>query len=212
MTADLLQLTADLVDVPSVSYDERKLTDWIEAELRHVPGLDVHRIGDNVVARTQLDRSHRIILAGHTDTVPPNGNERARIDGDHLYGLGSTDMKSGLAVMLQAARTITEPAVDVTYVFYAREEVAAAESGLRELFDEAPELLRGDLALLGEPTDGTLEAGCQGTMRLRVTFKGVRAHPARPWMGRNAIHRMAGLLGALASYESREPVIEGCRY
>jgi succinyl-diaminopimelate desuccinylase len=212
MTADLLQLTAYLVDVPSVSYDERKLTDWIEAELRHVPGLDVHRIGDNVVARTQLDRSHRIILAGHTDTVPPNGNERARIDGDHLYGLGSTDMKSGLAVMLQAARTITEPAVDVTYVFYAREEVAAAESGLRELFDEAPELLRGDLALLGEPTDGTLEAGCQGTMRLRVTFKGVRAHPARPWMGRNAIHRMAGLLGALASYESREPVIEGCRY
>jgi succinyl-diaminopimelate desuccinylase len=212
MTADLLQLTAQLVDLPSVSYDERKIADWIEAELRRVPGLDVHRIGDNVVARTQLDRSHRIVLAGHTDTVPPNGNDRARIDGDRLYGLGSTDMKSGLAVMLEAARTLPEPAVDVTYVFYAREEIASAESGLRELFDEAPELLHGDLALLGEPTDGTLEAGCQGTMRLRVIFKGVRAHPARPWMGRNAIHRMAGLLGALASYESREPVIEGCRY
>src|SRR3954452_20957652 len=145
MTADLLQLTADLVDVPSVSYDERKIADWIEAELRRVPGLDVHRIGDNVVARTQLDRSHRIVLAGHTDTVPPNGNDRARIDGDRLYGLGSTDMKSGLAVMLEAARTLPEPAVDVPYVFYAREEIASAESGLRELFDEAPELLHGDL-------------------------------------------------------------------
>src|SRR3954462_13209544 len=146
MTADLLQLTADLVDVPSVSYDERKLTDWIEAELRHVPGLDVHRIGDNVVARTQLDRSHRIILAGHTDTVPPNGNERARIDGDHLRGLGAADMKGGLAVMLELARTVAQPAVDLTYVFYAREEVAAARSGLLELQRERPDLLVGDAA------------------------------------------------------------------
>jgi succinyl-diaminopimelate desuccinylase len=209
---DLLELTAQLVDIPSVSRQEQVITGWIERELREVPTLDVRRIGDNIVARTSLGRSRRVVFAGHTDTVPPNGNERARIEGDRLFGVGSTDMKSGLAVMLEAARTIAEPAVDVTYVFYAREEIAASESGLRELFDEVPDLLRGDLVLLGEPTDGALEAGCQGTMRLRVVLKGARAHTARPWMGRNAIHRLAGLLTTLASYEPRQPVIEGCQY
>jgi succinyl-diaminopimelate desuccinylase len=210
--SDLLRLTADLVDVPSVSRQEAALAGWIERELRAVPGLEVFRVGDNVVARTALGRGQRLILAGHTDTVPPNGNERARLDGDVLYGLGSADMKSGLAVMVEAARRITEPVVDVTYVFYAREEIAAAESGLAELFDTAPELLHGDLALLGEPTDGVLEAGCQGTLRLRVLLKGARAHPARPWMGRNAIHRLAPVLAAVSDYDARQPVIQGCRF
>jgi succinyl-diaminopimelate desuccinylase len=209
---DLLSLTAQLVDMPSVSRDEQAITGWIEAELRPQPHLDVRRIGDNLVARSSRGHNRRVVLAGHTDTVPPNGNERARVDGDRVFGLGSTDMKSGLAVMLEAARTISDPAIDVTYVFYAREEIAASESGLRELFDEVPDLLHGDLALLGEPTDGALEAGCQGTMRVRVVLKGVRSHTARPWMGRNAIHRLAGLLGALAAYEPRQPVIQGCQY
>jgi succinyl-diaminopimelate desuccinylase len=209
---DLLRLTADLVDMPSVSRHEQAITDWIERELRAIEGLDVRRVGDNLVARTQLGHDRRVILAGHTDTVPPNGNARARLDGDRLHGVGSADMKGGLAVMLAAARTVTRPVVDVTWVFYAREEIAAVESGLGELFDAVPELLRGDLALLGEPTDATLEAGCQGTMRVRVTLVGKRAHPARPWMGRNAIHRLGGLLGGLAAYEPRQPVIEGCRY
>ena len=212
MPTDLLDLTAQIVSVPSVSRQEQALTAWLEGELRAVPGLVVDRVGENLVARTQLGRSQRLILAGHTDTVPPDGNADARIDGDRCYGVGSTDMKSGLAVMVEAARTIAEPAVDVTYVFYAREEVAAVESGLLELFEVAPELVRGDAALLGEPTDGTLEAGCQGTMRLRVSLCGRRAHPARPWMGRNAIHRLGAVLATLATYVEREPEIQGCRY
>jgi succinyl-diaminopimelate desuccinylase len=210
--ADLLELTGALVDIASVSRNEQAITAWIEAELRAVPGLDVWRVGDNLVARTHLGRSQRLILAGHTDTVPANDHERARLDGARLTGLGATDMKGGLAVMLDAARTVLDPAVDVTYVFYAREEIASSESGLGELFAVRPDLLVGDVALLGEPTDGTLEAGCQGTMRLRVTLTGARAHTSRPWMGRNAIHRLGGLLVDLSVYREREPVIQRCRY
>jgi len=209
---DLLALTADLIDIPSVSRDEAAITAWLEDELRARPWLDVTRVGDNLVARTELGHSRRLVLAGHTDTVPANGNERSRIVDDTLHGLGASDMKGGLAVMLHAARTIADPAVDVTYVFYAREEIAAAESGLGELFERRPDLLVGDVALLGEPTDGTIEAGCQGTMRLRLRLVGARSHTARPWMGRNAIHRLAGVLDRLEHYEERRPVIDGCEY
>ncbi len=208
---DLLALTAGLVDIPSVSFDEADLVAYLEAELRAVPGLAVDRIGDNLVARTTLGRGHRLVLGGHTDTVPGE-TSGSRLDGDTLWGLGAADMKSGLAVMLELARTVAEPAVDVTWVFYAREEVAIAHNGLRELFAEAPDLLVGDVAILGEPTGGAVEAGCQGTMRFEVTLAGVRAHTARPWMGRNAVHRLGALLTALGSYEHREPVIDGCRY
>lgn len=211
-TSDLLALTAELIDIPSVSRNEREITDWLEAELRPVPWLELTRVGENLVARTQLGRPMRVILAGHTDTVPVNGNANARLDGDRLYGLGASDMKGGLAVMLEAARTIGEPAVDVTYVFYAREEVAAIESGLGELFDARPDLLSGDIALLGEPTGGGLEAGCQGTMRLKLVLVGERAHTARPWMGRNAIHRLGGLLAHLDTYDERRPLLQGCEY
>src|SRR5690606_38394156 len=138
-------------------------------------------------ARTNLARSSRIVLAGHTDTVPANGNARARIEGDTLWGLGAADMKGGLAVMLAVAETVPAPAVDVTWVFYAGEEVEAVHNGLAHLVSDRPELVAGDIALLGEPTDGAIEAGCQGTMRLEVTMRGARAHSARPWMGRNAI-------------------------
>jgi succinyl-diaminopimelate desuccinylase len=209
---DLLALTADLVDIPSVSHDERALADRIEADLREVPGLAVERVGDNVVARTQLGRPVRLVLAGHTDTVPPNGNDRARVDGDTLWGVGSTDMKGGLAVMLELARDVREPAVDVTWVFYTGEEVAAVHNGLGHLFRDRPDLLAGDVALLGEPTAGGLEAGCQGTLRLEVTLAGARAHTARPWMGRNAIHRLGELLRIVAAYEERRPVIDGIEY
>ena len=208
---DLLALTAELVDIPSVSFGEAELVAHLEAELRAVPGLTVERIGDNLVARTDLGREHRLVLGGHTDTVPGDMSG-SRIEGDTLWGLGAADMKGGLAVMLELARTVVEPAVDVTWVFYAREEVATIHNGLREVFAEAPELLVGEVAILGEPTGGTIEAGCQGTMRFEVTLAGIRAHTARPWMGRNAIHRLGALLGALADYEHREPVVEGCRY
>ncbi|HEX2578461.1 MAG TPA: M20/M25/M40 family metallo-hydrolase, partial [Aquihabitans sp.] len=185
---DLLALTAQIVDVPSESHEEEVLTDWLEQELRAVPWLAVDRVGANLVARTELGRPTRVLLAGHTDTVPVNGNGRARVDGDVLWGLGATDMKAGLAVMLELARTVADPAVDVTYVFYAGEEVAAVHNGLGHLFRDRPDLLAADVALLGEPTDAAIEAGCQGTMRLRVTLRGARAHTARPWTGRNAIH------------------------
>ena len=208
----LLDLTAEMVDIASVSFEEAAFADWIEAELRSIPGLEVTRVGDNVVARTMLDRPYRLALGGHLDTVPVNDNAKARIEGTVLHGLGSCDMKGGLAVMLDLARSIPEPAIDVTYVFYAREEVAIVHNGLRELFEEVPHLLQADMALLGEPTDAVLEAGCQGTMRARVTLRGARAHTARPWMGRNAIHRLGSLLDSLGNIEPRQPVIDRCEY
>lgn len=209
---DLLALTADLVDIPSESHAEGPMVDWLEHELSSLPWIVVERVGLNLVARTDLGRSTRVLLAGHTDTVPANGNATARIDGDTLWGLGSTDMKAGLAVMLELARTVSQPAVDVSYVFYAGEEVAAVHNGLGHLFRDRPDLLESDVALLGEPTDGVIEAGCQGTMRLEVTLKGQRAHPARPWMGRNAIHRLGRLLAAVEADPTREPEIDGCRF
>lgn len=209
---DVFALTADLVDVPSESFQEQPLVTLLDARLRAVPGLTVDRVGDNLIARTQLGRRHRLLLGGHTDTVPANDNAGARIEGDTLWGLGSSDMKGGLAIMLALAETVTEPAVDVTYVFYAREEVAFEHNGLREILRERPDLLDADLALLGEPTSGTIEAGCQGTMRFRLELAGARAHTARPWMGRNAIHRLARVLGILDAYEARTPVIDGCQY
>lgn len=210
---DLLEVTARLVDIESVSHDEAAITDHIERELRRrAPWLQVDRLGHNVVARTSVGRPHRLILAGHSDTVPINANLPSRRDGDVLWGCGTSDMKSGLAVMLELACTVEHPVVDVSYVFYEAEEVAAEHNGLGRLFRERPDLLEGDVALLGEPTDGAIEAGCQGSMRVEVTFAGDRAHTARPWMGRNAIHRMAGVLGRLGSYEERRPVIDGCQY
>lgn len=210
--ADLLALTADLVARPSVSFEEGPLVDWLEAEVRALPHLEVTRIGDNLVARTALGRSQRLILAGHTDTVPANGNAAARVEGDRLWGVGSADMKGGLAVFLELARRVPEPRHDLTFVFYAREEVAQIHSGLLEIAAHDPTLLAGDCAVLGEPTSANIEAGCQGTMRLEITLAGARAHTARPWMGRNAVHRLAPLLSELAAYEARTPVIDGCRY
>jgi succinyl-diaminopimelate desuccinylase len=213
MTFDLLDLTAQLVDIASESHHEAAITDHIAAVLaERAPHLDLVRVGENLVARTHLGRAYRLILAGHTDTVPVNGNLPSQRDGDTLWGCGTSDMKAGIAVMLALACQVPDPRIDMTYVFYAAEEVAEAHNGLGQLFRDRPDLLVGDVALLGEPTSGHIEAGCQGTLRAQITFAGERAHTARPWMGRNAIHRMAGVLSLLASYEAREPVIDGCRF
>ena len=209
---DLLDATRCLVAIPSVSHDERVITDHIEARLRAVPWLRVTRLANTLVARTELGRPLRLVLAGHTDTVPVNGNATPRREGDRLFGLGSADMKSGLAVFLHLAETVSSPSCDLTYVFYECEEVAAAHNGLRKLFAERPDLLVADAAILGEPTSAGLEAGCQGTMRLRLTLGGARAHSARPWMGRNAIHRLAPVLARLSAYAERRPVIDGCEF
>ena len=212
MATDLLTRTAELINILSESHHEQELVAHLEAELRAVPWLTVDRVGDNLVARTNLGRDMRLLIGGHSDTVPANDNAVAVIDGDVLSGLGASDMKGGLAVLVELARTVAEPAVDVTYLIYACEEVAAKYNGLTVLFAERPELVQADVALLGEPTSSMLEAGCQGTMRWQVTLKGARAHTARAWMGRNAIHRLGDLLTAIAAYEPRQPVIDGCEY
>jgi succinyl-diaminopimelate desuccinylase len=209
---DLLRRTADLVDIPSPSLAEGPIADHVEEQLRRIPWLSVDRLGDDVVARTQLGRSQRVVLAGHLDTVPAAGNERSRIEGDTLWGLGAADMKGGLAVFLELAATVPEPALDVSYVFYTAEEVAAEHSGLSRLLEERPELLLGDAAVLGEPTDAWVEAGCQGTARVQMTLRGARAHTARPWMGRNAIHRVGRLLALVSDHEPRSPTIDGCTF
>jgi succinyl-diaminopimelate desuccinylase len=212
LTRDLLAATAELVAIPSVSHHEDALATAVEAALAPCAWLRVERVGDNVVARTALGRAQRLVLAGHLDTVPPVDNEVPQLQGDELWGVGASDMKGGLAVMLDLAATVAEPSVDLTWCFYAREEVGREESGLLQLWQDRPELLAGDAAILGEPTDAVVEAGCQGTLRVRIAVKGVRAHTARPFTGRNAIHRVGSLIGRVASWPGREVVLDGCTY
>jgi succinyl-diaminopimelate desuccinylase len=209
---DLLARTAELVDIPSESHHEAAIADHVERRLRALDHLQVERIGDNVVARTQLGRATRVVLAGHTDTVPADGNAGARIDGDVLWGLGAADMKGGLAVLLELAERLPQPACDLTFVLYAGEEVAAQHNGLGHLVRDRPDIVAGDVAILGEPTGGTIAAGCQGTLRVEVRMAGARAHTARPWMGRNAIHRLGAVRGAVESVPERRPVIDGCEF
>ena len=211
----LLDLTAELVAIPSVSHTEQEICAYVEAELRKLPWLEVERIGDNVVARTDLGRPSRLLLGGHLDTVPPSGPDGdvgLRRDGDILWGTGTSDMKGALAVYLMLAREIPEPSIDVSFVFYSREEVARKYSGLLELQAARPDLLECDAAILGEPTDGVVEAGCQGGLRASVKVVGKRAHAARAWMGENAVHGLAPLLSALRTYQPRKPVIDGCEF
>jgi len=209
---DLLALAADLVAIPSVSHREGDLADRVERDLRACPHLVVERLGDTVVARTDLGRDRRVVLAGHLDTVPPFGPHGPRVEADTLWGLGSVDMKGGLAVLLDLAAGMGTPAIDVTFVFYACEEVAGVHNTLPRLLTERPDLAAADAAVLGEPTAGTVEAGCQGTMRAVVSVTGRRAHTARPYTGINAVHRLAPVLDVLAAYQPRPVVVDGCTY
>jgi succinyl-diaminopimelate desuccinylase len=213
MPDGLLGLATALVGIPSVSHHEQAVADAVEAALGLCPWLEVDRVGDNVVARTQLGRECRVLLAGHLDTVPPaGGNDEPRIEGTTLYGLGAADMKGGLAVFLHLAGILSEPAVDITWCFYVAEEVAQEFNGLRQLWESRPDLLVADAAILGEPTGGLVEAGCQGTLRVRIRLAGERAHTARPHTGRNAVHRLAPVLTAVAAFDVRRPVIDGCEF
>ncbi|WP_033322083.1 succinyl-diaminopimelate desuccinylase [Actinomadura atramentaria] len=212
LASDVVDLTAAIVDVESVSGAEQRLADLVEDALRALPHLTVVRDGDAVVARTELGRAERIILAGHLDTVPLNGNLPSRVDGTRLYGCGTTDMKSGVAVQLRLAALLAEPSRDLTYVFYECEEIEAERNGLRRLAATRPDLLAGDFAVLLEPTGGLIEGGCQGTMRVEVTAAGERAHSARSWMGANAIHAAGEILDALRAYEPSRPVVDGLEY
>jgi succinyl-diaminopimelate desuccinylase len=212
LTGDVVDLTRTICDIPSVSGDEKALADAVESALRACPHLEVLRDGDAVVARTSLGRPTRVVLAGHLDTVPIAGNLPVVLDGDVLRGRGTVDMKAGVAVMLQLAALLPEPRHDLTFVFYDHEEVAARLNGLGRLVRNHPEWLAGDFAILGEPSDGTVEGGCQGTMRVKITVPGVAAHSARSWKGSNAIHSAGAVLDVLRAYVPRQPVVDGLQY
>jgi succinyl-diaminopimelate desuccinylase len=212
LTSDVVELCARLVDIESVSRDERTIADAVETALAPLPHLDVVRRGHTVVARTDLGRGERVVIAGHLDTVPVNDNLPSRDDGTNLHGLGACDMKGGDAVILRLAATLSDPVRDVTYVLYEGEEIECEFNGLGQLASEAPELLQADFTILMEPSDGVVEAGCQGTMRVDVTTYGERAHSARAWRGVNAIHRASPVLDRLNGYQPRMPVIDGLTY
>ena len=212
LTLDPVTLTRQLVDIPSVSGDEQAIADAVEQALRGLAHLEVTRLGNTLCARTTLGRDERVVLGGHLDTVPVNGNLPARVDGDVIHGLGTCDMKGGVAVALHLAATVPEPNRDLTFLFYECEEVEAERNGLTILSRKHPELLAGDFAVLMEPSNAGVEAGCQGTLRVQVTVTGERAHSARSWRGENAIHAATPILQRLQEYQPRRPVIDGLEY
>ncbi|KAF4410407.1 MULTISPECIES: succinyl-diaminopimelate desuccinylase [Streptomyces] len=213
LSLDAATLTARLVDIPSPSGQEKALADAVESALRALPHLTVDRYGNNVVARTNLGRPERVVLAGHLDTVPIADNVPSRLDEDGvLWGCGTCDMKSGVAVQLRIAATVPEPNRDLTFVFYDQEEVAAHLNGLGHVAEARPDWLDGDFAVLLEPSDAEVEGGCQGTLRVLLRTEGERAHSARSWMGSNAIHAAAPILERLAAYRPRRAVIDGLEY
>lgn len=218
LTGDVADLTAALMDIESVSGNETALADAVEAALRGLDHLEVVRNGDSIMARTALGREERVILAGHLDTVPLPTAEGARgtvpstRDGEIIYGRGATDMKGGVAVQLALAAGLAEPSRDVTYVFYDHEEVDASLSGLGRLQESHPDWLRADFAVLLEPTDGTVEGGCNGTMRFHASTTGRAAHSARAWMGENAIHAAAEILTRLRDHQPATVRVEGLDY
>jgi succinyl-diaminopimelate desuccinylase len=203
--------TYELVSIGSLSRHEAALASHVERTLRANPALEVERVGDNVVARTMGRHATRVLVAGHLDTVPGDASAAA-IVGDELRGVGACDMKGSLAVMLALATDETPRSLEVTWIFYAREEIARSESGLVELLELRPDLVRGDVAILAEPTGGVVEAGCQGSLRVRVAVTGRRAHTARPFTGRNAIHRIADVISRVATYEPRRVELDGVEY
>lgn len=216
LTTDVVTLTQQLVDIESVSRDEQAIADAVEQSLRALPHLSVTRRGHTVVARTELGRPERVVIAGHLDTVPLNDNLPCRRedgpDGEILHGLGTCDMKGGDAVILRLAKTVTEPNRDVTYILYEAEEIESEFNGLRLVAQSDPDLLAADFAILMEPSNASVEAGCQGSLHLEVRTTGERSHSARSWKGVNAIHGAGEVLDRLRTYAPRRPVIDGLTY
>lgn len=216
LSATAIDLTREICDIESVSGNEAPLADAIMVSLAAFDHLELIRIGDTVVARTNLGRAQRVVIAGHIDTVPVNANLPVRfesIDGSpYLWGRGTVDMKAGVAIQLKLAAQLTDPVVDVTWMWYDNEEVSADLNGLKRLADDRPDLFAADFAILGEPTNGQVEGGCNGTLRAEIRTAGVRAHSARSWVGENAIHKAAEILGTLADYQAREVEVEGLVY
>ena len=213
LRADPIALTAALVDIPSESRDEQRIAEEVEAALRtQTSRYEIVRNGQAVLARTHFGRPSRVLLAGHLDTVPAADNVPSRRVGDELFGCGTSDMKSGDAVFLHLAATIAEPSHDITLVMYDCEEIESSANGLGRIERELPDWLQADVAILGEPSGGFIEAGCQGTIRVVVRASGTRAHSARSWLGDNAIHKLGAVLDRLSAYEARAVDIDGCTY
>ncbi|WP_295779557.1 succinyl-diaminopimelate desuccinylase [uncultured Microbacterium sp.] len=216
LTSSSVALTRAVCDIHSESGEETPLADAIEAALSAYPHLEVIRDGDTIVARTTLGRARRVVIAGHIDTVPINRNlpvEDREIDGEaFLWGRGTVDMKAGVAVQLKLAAELDAPPVDITWMWYDHEEVDSSLNGLGRLSRNRPDLFEGDFAILGEPSNGEVEGGCNGTLRAVVRTTGVRAHSARSWIGENAIHKAAPILARLAEYRAREIEVEGLVY
>lgn len=236
----LKKLLWELTSTRSVSDEETPLADSIERYLEACHGLSVHRFGDTVVASTSLGRSKRVILAGHIDTVPVienfppewiNPSDERALDSvtssiktfqpessadspttDILWGRGATDMKASDAVFLLLAARLANPTYDITYVFYDHEEVVASKNGLRKVVAAHPEWVKGDFAIIGEPTSSGIEAGCNGSIRFDLITHGVAAHSARAWMGENAIHKAAEILNRLNAYKPRTVTVDGLDY
>lgn len=212
LTGDLIALFRQVVDIESVSGNETELADAVELALRHQPHLRVERDGDTVIARTELGRAERVVIAGHLDTVPVAGNLPSTLIGDVVHGRGTVDMKGGVAVALAAAAALSEPTRDVSWIFYDHEEVEASLNSLTRIAAKRPEWLAGDFAVLMEPTSARIEGGCQGTLRFTVTTSGLAAHSARSWLGHNAIHDAAEPLARLAGYRARVVEVDGLSY
>lgn len=215
LAQDVVTLTAAVCDIESVSQNEQALADAIEAALAPLPHLRVTRHGNTVVARTELGRAERVVLAGHIDTVPLTTdppNLPTRREGELLWGRGTVDMKGGVAVMLRVAQQLREPNRDITFLFYECEEIDGQYNGLALLAESHPEALQADFAVLLEPTNGAIEGGCKGTMRVELTTKGIASHSARPWKGHNAIHDAADILTRLARHEAATVVVDELEY
>ena len=216
LSADSVAITRAICDVPSVSGDETRLADLVVEALAGADHLEVIRDGDTVVARTNLGRERRVVIAGHLDTVPINDNLPTRfetIDGErYLWGRGTVDMKAGVAVQLKLAAELVAPAYDITWMWYDHEEVSAELNGLGRLARNRPDLFTGDFAILGEPSNSRVEGGCNGNLRVELRAYGVRAHSARSWVGDNAVHKLAPALDRLAAYEAATVEVDGLEY
>ena len=209
---ELSKLTLDLVNISSVSKDEKSIADSIAEALKKYSHLKITRVNNSIVAQTNFGNKQRVVIAGHIDTVPANNNFPGKINDSEVIGLGSVDMKSGIAVALKLASEITSSNYDVTYLFYESEEIETKFNGLELITKQQKDLLDCDFAILMEPTNGILEVGCQGSLRFEVSTSGKRSHSARWWNGENAIHKTNKILEILNNYKSREPEIDGHKF
>lgn len=212
MAPDLAARTLELVNIPSPSREE-------EALLRHVRDSVALPLiyGTDEALLFAAERSGRplVLLAGHLDTVPEQSNLPGRIEDGWVAGLGASDMKGGLAVMVELANWAAagpKLGCDLAFLFFVREELSAEESALPRVFAEAPVVLDSDLVVMLEPTDGEIHAGCLGNLNARLVFRGESAHSARPWQGVNAITLAVEGLAPIVSCPPLEVEVGGLTF